>query len=574
MFRFDHWRDGLPRLDEFPTRERLVDHEIVELALLLRAGHTTAVELTRAYLDRIDRLNGPFETYDSNGGYNAFVRVDADEALRQARRADERLRADPEAPLLCGIPLGVKETIAIRGLESKNGTHLFDGNLSQSDATVIAALRQQGVVLLGHTIASELSSHTTGTFAGNAWDPRYIPGGSSQGSGVAPMARLAAAAIGVETGGSIVIPAACNGLSAIKPTLGLVSEHGVMQNSPGLDVIGPMARSVRDASLLLGAMSRFDQGNNPATCDPLPAYPLSPQMGDRPLAGVRIGIPQSDWMSGTAVAPGEWPPADTYAAEYRAAFERFKEELRSLGGVIVEFDGLNLAIPDNDPFSYEVLQDIDGLRVTGAMANRGVNIRRLRYLEAIRAFAQTRPDGDELMRRYVVDFLIPRFEQITFATYLGGEQRRQRLRDAYQRTLQAAGIDFMLVLPLGAPVPPRFREDEPGYEPSHTNQRSFYSHPNLMGWPMVTLPIGLGTNPALPITAAFWGPQFSEPQLIQAAIDYQARFPAHHQRLPPDPVFGPETRRPTHNPRVARLTSQNTADPLALEWRDAVLQGK
>ncbi|WP_274919578.1 amidase [Streptomyces sp. WZ-12] len=552
-------------MEDTPERTRLVDYEILELATLFRAGHTTSVEVTQEYLRRIDEFNGPFETYDENGGYNAFVRVDHDAALQQATDADARLRDDPQAPLLCGIPVGAKDSIAIQGMEAKNGTHLFDGNLADKDAAAVAALRSDGAVVLGHTIASEFSTHTTGTFAGNAWDPRYIPGGSSQGSGVAPIARLAAAAIGVETGGSIVTPAACNGVSAIKPTLGLVSESGVMQGSPGMDVAGPMARSMRDASLLLNAMTRFDQRNNPATLGPAPTYPLKPQEAGEPLAGLHIGIPQSDWMGGTSVGPGRRPPADTYDTDYRTAFERCKEELRALGAEVYEFEGLDLSDPDHDPFSNGELQEIDGMLFTAALANRGLNQRRLRQLEAVRAFAETRPNGQELIYKYAIDFLIPRYAQLSFATQLASERRRRLLCDGYQAALEQADVDFMLVLPLGAHIPVRFQPENPNYEPSHTNQRAFYSHPNLMGWPMVTFPIGLGNSLPLPITAAFWGPRFSEPLLTQATIDYQHHYPDYHHLAPPDPLFGPATKRPPQQPRVGPLTSMTTADPLGWE---------
>ncbi|WP_241005090.1 amidase family protein, partial [Pseudomonas viridiflava] len=107
----------------------------------------------------------------------------------------------------------IKDSIAIQGLESKNGTQAFTTNLAARDATCTMRLRKQGAIILGHTICSELSTHTIGQFAGNAWDPERVPGGSSQGSGVAPMARFCAGALGEETAGSIIIPAAANGAS-------------------------------------------------------------------------------------------------------------------------------------------------------------------------------------------------------------------------------------------------------------------------------------------------------------------------------------------------------------------------
>ena len=137
---------SLPSVHDIPRRSRIVDYEIAELIVLLRANKLTSVELTRAYLDRIDRLNGPFETYGDNGGYNAFVRVDRVGALAQAAAADKLLRkgSRTSAPPLCGIPFGIKDSVGVRGLEAKNGTHAYDGNVAYRDSTVVATAARAG----------------------------------------------------------------------------------------------------------------------------------------------------------------------------------------------------------------------------------------------------------------------------------------------------------------------------------------------------------------------------------------------------------------------------------------------
>jgi Asp-tRNA(Asn)/Glu-tRNA(Gln) amidotransferase A subunit family amidase len=249
----------LPALPSIPSRPRLVDYEVVELAGMLRAGRISSVELTQAYLDRIDTLNGPFETYADTGYYNAFVRINADAALAAARTADQALSAaqrgsGPPVSLLCGIPMGIKDSVGIQGFSTQDGSPAFAGNIALHDATIVGKLRAAGVVLIGDTICSAFSGSITGTFAGNAWNVLYVPGGSSQGSGVAPIARLAAACIGEETGGSIIMPSAANGASGIKPSLGTVSIAGLMPLSPGYDVLGPISRSGRDSALILSTI--------------------------------------------------------------------------------------------------------------------------------------------------------------------------------------------------------------------------------------------------------------------------------------------------------------------------------
>ncbi len=552
----------LPPVGQIPRRARIVDYEIGELIVLLRAKKLTSVELTEAYLDRIDKLNGPFEVYGDNGGYNAFVRIDREGALAQAAAADKLLRNDPKAPPLCGIPFGIKDSVAVKGLEAKNGTHAYTGNKSHRDATVVARLRDQGAVIIGHTIASAFSGTIAGTFAGNAWNPRFIPGGSSQGSGVATAARLAAATIGEETGGSIIMPSAANGASAIKPSLGLVSTAGVMPLSPGYDVLGPIARSVRDASLMLAAVLGPDPAPDPLTLSapqPFPALPVQARGGKRPLAGTTIGIPQTDWMSrgGTGV-----PPADTYDGDHRASFERFKAELVALGATVKEFPGLDVTVAENDPYfrTTERLPLPDGTVVSPATAVLSPNRYEIRYWQAVQAFAEAYPENAAALTRQFGNLAqaAANAGAIPASVRDEGERRRRTLQANYQRALDAAGVDFMLVLPIGAQIGPRVGGTQ------LRNYRTFYQLPNALTWPMVTFPIGYDSTEGLPINAAFWGPRFSEPALVQAALDYQDRHPQYHRAAPTDPVFAPSQAR-RMAPVEETVPPELSNDPLVAE---------
>lgn len=559
-------------------RDRLVDYEVVELAALLRAGTVTAVQVTTAYLERIDRFNGPFEVYDDNGGYNAFVRVDREGALAQARAADERLaehrRTGARVPPLLGIPLGVKETLAVKGLESKNGSQAFTGNVALRDATVVAKLRAAGAVILGHTMVSEFSWSIVGRFAGNAWDRRYIPGGSSQGSGVAPVARLAAAALGEETGGSIVFPAAANGATAIKPSPGLTSTGGLMPLSPSYDVVGPMARSMRDAALLLSVVLGPDPAGDPltlATPNPFPALPARPRPGARPLAGVTIGIPLADWMyvGGTAR-----PPAEVYHPDHRAALARLREQLVSLGAVVKEFPGLDVDRPANNPYhrSADVLATVEGVKISPVSAVVLPNRFEVGFHEAVRAFAATRSEAAAAVLRAAygskaADGSGPTFEvatrvagAISTSVRAEGERRRRQLRANYQAALAGHGVDFMLVLTFGAHLDRR-ANPEVLTTPVRDHQLA-----NALAWPMVSFPIGYAGTPTLPISAQFWGPRFSEPKLVQAVLDYQHHFPEYHNAAPPDPAPAPRARvRPSPLRPARPVPARLSANPLAAE---------
>ncbi|WP_051471590.1 amidase [Patulibacter minatonensis] len=540
---------GLPSVAAVKARletVRIVDLDVVELAALLQARELQAVDLANLYLARIDEFNGEFELYGDNGGYNAFVRIDRSDALAGAKAADERLDAaaagGAPAPYLCGIPMGVKDSIGLKGRPAQNGTVAFRGNIANEDPPAVARLRAQGVVFLGHTICSSYSSSISGTFAGNAWDKRYVPGGSSQGSGVAPIIRFAAATLGEETGGSIIFPSAANGASGIKPSLGLSSVAGVMPLSPGTDVIGPISRSIRDSSLILNAMMGPDPTDDPQTLSqpmPFPALPIVPRTGSKPLAGLIIGVPQTDWLDVIGTAPQA-----RYSTENLAVFNRVRQELTDLGAEVVNFRGLNMNAAAENPYltNATVLDTVDGTNITPTTAVTNSYRADIRYTEAIAAFARTRgfDQQNALLGNYgrtASGATTSTFEAaaafhrgISASARREGERRRRQMAANYAASLKTDGdgrpIDFMLVMNFGTKI--TLRGALPRY-------RTYYQGPNAKGWPMVSFPVGYSADePVMPLSVQFFGPRFSEPAIVQAAIDYQAAFPEHHRRVPVD----------------------------------------
>ncbi|SDM55784.1 amidase [Allokutzneria albata] len=566
----------LPPVDRIPHRPRLVDYEIVELAALLRAGKTSSVELTRAYLERIAKFNGPFEVYGDNGLYNAFVRIDADAALAAARAADERLaefrrRGGALSPL-CGIPMGIKDSIGVKGMMAQDGSPAFAGNRALRDATAVARLRAAGVVPLGMTMCSEFSGSVVGTFSGNAWNLDHVPGGSSQGSGVAPVARLAAACLGEETGGSIICPSAANGATGIKPSPGTVSAAGLMPLAPGYDVIGPIARSARDSALVLSAILGPDPVNDPQTLappNPFPAIPFVPRVGKKPLQGLTIGIPQTDWMYvNYELKPGV-APQSLYGAEHRQVFTRLVEQLRALGARVIEFPGLDITNTKLNPYlgSPDVLATVDGSPVSPSGAVINSNNYEVRYAEAVDRFcASGIPSAEavatltEVYGRRAPGETAPSFASanrllggIPASARYEGEQRRRTLIANYAKALADAKVDFMLVMTIADVIGRRA-----GPEPGFPVMRAGYQVPNVLGWPMVSFPTGFARG--LPVSAQFWGPRFTEPTIIQAMIDYQAHHPEYHTAVPPDPAL-PTTRKIA--PKPAPLPpNAPTNDPL------------
>lgn len=569
-----------PSLKSVPHRSRLVDYEIFELAALLRAGKVSSVELTQAYLERIKKFNGPFETYANNGLYNAFVRIDDDGALAAAKAADQRLaayrRGHGPVPLLCGIPMGIKDSVGIRGLSAQDGSPAFAGNVALKDATVVGRLRDAGVVLLGSAICSAFSGSITGTFAGNAWNIDRVPGGSSQGSGVAPVARLAAACIGEETGGSIIMPSAANGASGIKPSLGTVSTAGLMPLAPGYDVLGPISRSARDSALILATILGPDPVNDPQTLsapDPFPRIPYTPRPGRRPLGGVTIGIPQTDWMNVGATIKTGISPQSTYGAGHIAVFNRLISQLKGLGARVMEFPGLDMTDPTQNPYfaSSDVLATVDGSPVSPSTAVVNANRYEVRYAAAVADFCAGGAPSDASVSLLTSQYgrRAPGDAAASFAAadrFNGGipgsvryegEQRRRKLIANYAKALHDHGVDFMLVMSIGDVV--GLRSDSTGFPVF----RAYYLVPNTLGWPMVSFPAGYVQG--MPVSAQFWGPRFAEADITQAMIDYQANFPEYHNAAPADPTVPPATTAPKSRALTSAEESGPSNDPVTCE---------
>jgi aspartyl-tRNA(Asn)/glutamyl-tRNA(Gln) amidotransferase subunit A len=249
----------------------------------LRARSYSCEELTRAYLRAIDELQPKL---------NAFITVSGEQALRQARRLDEELRAGKDRGPLHGIPIVHKDLYDTQGVRTTVGSEFFKDRVPNADATVVARMAQAGVISLGKTHMNEFAAGTSGTNAyfgdaHNPWDLARSPGGSSSGTGAAIAAGLCLGGTGSDTGGSIRVPSAWNNITGIRPSFGRVSLHGVYPRAYSLDVAGPMARSVADVAALLQPMVGYD-----------PSYKHSVKRADEDFSaelgagvrGLRVGI--------------------------------------------------------------------------------------------------------------------------------------------------------------------------------------------------------------------------------------------------------------------------------------------
>ncbi len=287
----------------------------------------SSVELLHAVQARIAIVNGgPPSEYGSKDAINAWVRLYPEVAEEQAHEADQRLAAEgDDAPLLCGVPIGLKDLYAVKGLPLTASSRVLGDNVADADATAWARLRTAGMVLVGHLHTHEFASGGTTDQVGNPWRTEFTASGSSGGSAAAVAARMVPVATGTDTAGSIRAPASICGVSGIKPTTGRIPLDGVIPLGPTFDTLGPLARSVADCSAVLAVMA----GGAPATvaqavpAGPLGELPLAARGGSQPLAGCTIAV------------------TDRFAAleldgDVQAGYERAQQAVQALGARLVE----------------------------------------------------------------------------------------------------------------------------------------------------------------------------------------------------------------------------------------------
>ena len=270
------------------------DLGVLQAAELLRHRALSASELLAACQQRIAQRNGGAPTFDGHpAAVNAWARLYPELAAAQAHAADERRSRDgDETPLLCGIPVGLKDLYAVAGLPLTASSRVLAGQVATRSSVAWQRLDRVGMVLAGHTHTHEFAAGGTTDQVGNPWALDRTPGGSSGGSAAALAAGMVPAALGSDTCGSLRIPAALSGVSTVKPTHGLIPLDGVIPLAPTLDHAGPMARSLADCGALLSALTAGPAEISPLLPPPAPpgAFPVRARPGPHPLAGVTIAV--------------------------------------------------------------------------------------------------------------------------------------------------------------------------------------------------------------------------------------------------------------------------------------------
>jgi len=475
-----------------------------ELAADLAARRVSAVELAKHFLARIERFGGEL---------NAFVTVTAEQALAQAAAAD-KLRAQGRATPLTGIPIVHKDIFCTAGVKTSCGSRMLDNFVAPYDATVVERLAQGGALTLGKTNMDEfaMGSSNETSFYGpvrNPWDHALVPGGSSGGSAAAVSARLAVAATGTDTGGSIRQPAALSGITGIKPTYGRVSRYGMIAFASSLDQAGVLTQTAADAALLLEAIAGLDERDSTSLDEPVPAYS---KLIEEPWESVTIGVPESFFDAGLDAG---------VASAVRAALA----ELEKLGAKLksIELDNIHLSVP-----AYYVvapaeassnLSRFDGVRF-GHRADDATRSDLLTF------YMRNRGEGfgAEVKRRILTGTYVLSAGYFD-AYYLQAQKVRKLISDDFARAFR----EVDLVAGPTAPSP-AFAIGAKTDDPIQMYLNDIYTiGANLAGLPAMSLPCGFVRG--LPVGLQLIAPPLAEAPLLKAAHHFQ-RATDWHRRVP------------------------------------------
>ncbi len=480
----------------------LTDLTVTEALGKLAAREISAVELTQAYLDRIQQINPRID---------AYLTVTPERALEQAKRADERRATGEQAPLL-GIPVAIKDVLCTEGVQTTAGSRLLEGFVPPYTATSVQKLFDAGAIMLGKTNTDEFAMGSSTENSGycvtrNPWKLDRIPGGSSGGSAAAVAAFISAGALGSDTGGSVRQPAAMCGVVGIKPSYGRVSRYGLIAFASSLDQVGTFGRTVRDAATLLGVIAGYDERDSTSMKVAVPDY-TAPLTGD--VKGLRIGVPKEYFVPGMQ-------------REVEQSVRAAIEQLRSMGAEVRE-----VSLPHTDyglPIYYLLapaeasanLARFDGVRY-------GVRVSEQGGMWPTYKATRGKGFGPEVKRRIMLGTYALSAGYYD-AYYLKAQKGRTLIKQDFDSAF--AEVDVIVT-----PTAPRtaFPIGEKVDDPLQMYLEDVLTLPtNLSGICGISLPCGFDQD-GMPIGLQILGPAFGEPAILRAAYAYEQATDWHKRK--------------------------------------------
>lgn len=474
---------------------------MAELMKSLRAKEFSSEELTRCYLNRIKQFDKEL---------NSFITVTEEQAIQTAKQADKAI-ANGSAGLLTGIPLAQKDIFCTLGVKTSCGSKMLDNFIAPYNATTVEHFNNAGMITLGKTNMDEFamgSSNETSYYGSvkNPWDLSRVPGGSSGGSAAAVAARLAPAATGTDTGGSIRQPAALCNLTGLKPTYGRVSRFGMIAFASSLDQGGPMAQTAEDAALLMNVMAGFDEKDSTSVDMPVPNYTATL---NNSLQGLKIGLPKEYFDEGLE-------------SEVAKLIEAAVKEYEKLGATVHE-----ISLPETKlsvPTYYVIapaecssnLSRYDGIRF-------GYRCENPQNLEDLYKRSRGEGFGSEVKRRIMIGTYA-----LSSGYYDAYYLKAQKLRRIISEDFRKAFTQVDVIM--GPTSPSTAFKLGAKSDPISMYLSDIYTIAvNLAGIPAISIPAGFANG--LPVGLQIIGNYFSEAKLLNIAHRYQ-QVTDWHKRLP------------------------------------------
>jgi len=477
----------------------MLNASLKDLSSGLAQKKISSLELTKLFLGRIRALNDKL---------NAFITVDEEKSLAQARAADGRIAKRASQPLT-GIPVAHKDIFVARDWLTTCGSKILSNFVGPYDAHVIARFNDAGAVILGKTNMDEfaMGSSSESSFYGpvkNAWSTDCVPGGSSGGSAAAVAARMAPAATGTDTGGSIRQPAALSGVSGLKPTYGLVSRYGMIAFASSLDQGGPLAKSAEDLALLLNAMAGFDPRDSTSVEREAEDYARDL---NKPLAGLRVGVPKEHFGEGLSADVGK-------------AVEAALAKLEKLGArrVPVDLPNSGLSVP-----AYYVIAPAEASSNLSRFDGVRYGYRAKNYRDLGDMYRKTRAEGfgAEVRRRILIGTYVLSHGYYD-AYYLKAQKIRRLIAQDFVEAFERCDVVIGPTSPTVA-----FRIGAKTSDPVQMYLNDIYTIPaNLAGLPAASIPCGFGVG-GLPVGLHIVGNYFSEAKILNVAHQYQRETDWH-----------------------------------------------
>ncbi len=481
---------------------------VAQLAQTLRTKQASAVEVATAFLARA-----------GGNPHNAFLDINSEVTLAQAQASDARIAAGT-AGALEGVPIAHKDVFVTRDFATTAGSKILSGYRSPFDATVVQKLGTfadgavgAGMVTLGKVNCDEFamgSANENSAYGAvtNPWDTSRVPGGSSGGSAAAVAARLAPAATGTDTGGSIRQPASFCGITGIKPTYGRASRFGLIAYASSLDQAGPMARTAEDCALLLSAMCGSDLDRDSTSLD-VPAENFSAKLGDS-LAGLRIGIPKEFFGEGLA-------------ADVRTAIDAALKTLEAQGAKLVPITlpRTELAIP-----VYYIIAPAEASSNLSRFDGVKFGHRAKDYTDLVSMYKKTRAEGfgEEVKRRIMTGAYVLSHGYYD-AYYLQAQKIRRMIADDFQRAFAECDV-------IAGPVAPTvaWKLGNNASDPLADYLADIFTLPaSLAGLPGMSIPVGFGES-KMPVGMQLIGNYLQEARLLNVAHQYQLNTDFHNAK--------------------------------------------